>query len=485
MVAESPTKDHRWRVLAMVATAQLMVILDVTIVNIALPSAQLDLGFSDSQRPWIVTAYALTFGSLLLLGGRLGDLFGRKRTLLIGCVGFALASALGGAAGSFAVLVAARALQGVFGAMLAPAALSTLVATFTDVRERNRAFGIFGTVSVAGSAFGLILGGVITEYLSWRWCMYVNLVFAAVAAGGSALYMRNTSSTHRPRIDYLGAVLATLGLFGLVFGFSRAEAVGWSSVQVWVSLGLGVVVLVAFLLHESITKEPLLRLRVIADRRRASAYFSVGLATAAIFSLYLFLTFFMQGVKGFSPLRSGLAYLPMTACIIVVSNVASVWLLPRFGARRLITGGMLFGAAGMALLSRISPDTSYLTGLVPGLMLFGLAMGSIGAPAMNVATTDVAPQDVGVASALVNTMQQVGGSVGTAILSTIAASSTATYLVLHPDASTAGATHGYGVAFAACAGLYLVGAVVAVSFLPSAAVRVAPAGAIVPPAVVD
>src|SRR6266571_2001918 len=258
--------ERRWLVLVVAAVAQLMLVLDGTIANIALPSAQQALGFSNGDRQWVVTAYALSFGSLLLVGGRLGDMFSRKWVFITGLVGFAIASAIGGAAGSFLILVAARALQGAFGAVLAPAALGTLVSTFRDPRERGRAFGVFGSVAAGGSAVGLILGGVLTEYLSWRWCLYINLVFAAIAVGGALAYIRGGRSANRPRMDWPGAVLACTGLFAIVFGFSHAETAGWTAGLTLGCLIGGVVLLAGFIFAERRLRHPLLPLRVIVDR---------------------------------------------------------------------------------------------------------------------------------------------------------------------------------------------------------------------------
>ncbi|MGX7678870.1 MFS transporter [Jatrophihabitans sp. DSM 45814] len=464
--------DHRWLILVFVSVAQLMVVLDSTIVNIALPSAQRDLGFADSNRQWIVTAYALTFGSLLLLGGRFGDLVGRKRAFLIGLAGFALASAVGGAATSFGVLVTARAFQGMFGAILAPAALSTLVTTFHSPKDRGKAFGVFGSVAVGGGAVGLILGGILTEYLSWRWAMYVNVIFAAAAGIGAYLYMVNERSPVRQRIDILGAVLASTGLFGLVFGFSHAESAGWTEMTTVISLALGVALLAGFFLAEKRVRAPLLPLRVITDRARGTAYLSIGIAGIAMFGLFLFLTYYLQLVRGYSPVASGFAFLPMIGCIVISSNTSNMVTLPRFGPRIVITTGMTLGCLALAYLTRIDVHSSYVTGVLPTLLLMGFAMGMVMAPAMNTATAGIAPQDAGVAAALASTMQQVGGSVGTAVLSTLAASATSSYLADHssvPNAVAVAATHGYIVAFAVGSGLFLVGAIAAVSFFPSKA----------------
>jgi EmrB/QacA subfamily drug resistance transporter len=468
--AEARAGSHRWLVLVVVSIAQLMVVLDATVVNIALPSAQHDLGFDNSQRQWIVTAYALAFGSLLLLGGRIGDLVGRKRIFLIALVAFAAASALGGAAPSFGVLVAARAIQGVAGALLAPAALSTLVTTFSDPHERGKAFGVFGTVAVGGGAVGLILGGVLTQYLSWRWCMYVNVLFAAAAFAGALVYMTATKPTVRPRIDVIGTALAAVGLFAVVFGFAQAETDGWASVITVTSLIVGGVLLVAFVLVERVVAHPLLPLRVVADRSRGMAFAAVGIAGVAMFGLFLFLTYYLQVVKGFSPVMSGLAFLPMIACVMISSNTSNIVTLPRFGPRIVITIGMLLGFVGLGYLSRLDVHSSYAGGVLPALILMGLAMGMVMAPSMNTATAGVQPQDSGVAAALVSTMQQIGGSVGTAVLSTIAASATATYAAAHAGATPfVSATHGYTVVFMTSALIFAAGAVLAAVFFPSKA----------------
>src|SRR6476646_356081 len=448
--------DHRWLILVIVAIAQLMVVLDATVVNISLPSAQHALGFPNSDRQWVVTAYALAFGSLLLVGGRLGDMFSRKRVFIAGLTGFAMASAIGGAAVLFGMLVAARALQGAFGAVIAPAALGTLVSTFREPRERGRAFGVFGSVAAGGGAVGLILGGVLTQYVSWRWCLYVNLVFAAVAVAGALAYMQSNRPDSRPPMDWAGAVLASAGLFGIVFGFSHAETAGWTAALTIGSLVAGVILLAAFVFAESRVSHPLLPLRVVMDRARGGSYLSVGLTGIAVFGVFLFLTYYLQQVKGYSPVTSGLALLPMIACILLASNLSSIVTLPRFGPRALITSGMLLGGAAMTYLTQISVTTSYATGVLPALIVAGLGFGSIFAPAINTATTGVDRADSFFVSAPVNTGQQVGGSIGTALLSTIALTATSGYLALHhagQQAAAAAAVHGYTVAFAVSASL--------------------------------
>jgi EmrB/QacA subfamily drug resistance transporter len=462
--------DRRWLVLVVVAVAQLMVVLDSTVVNIALPSAQRSLGFPNSDRQWVVTAYALAFGSLLLVGGRLGDMYSRKWVFITGLVGFAVSSAIGGAAVSFEMLVAARTLQGAFGAILAPSALGTLVSTFQDPRERGRAFGVFGSVAAGGGGVGLILGGVLTQYLSWRWTLYINLVFAVIAVVGALVYMRGSRPATRLRMDWPGAVLACAGLFLIVFGFSHAETAGWSDGLTVGSLVLGAVLFAVFVAAERRSSHPLLPLRVILDRTRGGSYVAVGLSGIAVFGVFLFLTYYLQEVKGYSPVTSGLAFLPMIGCILLSSNVSSIVTLPRFGPRVLITIGMLCGAAAMTYLAQLTVTSSYLGGILPALVIMGLGFGMIFAPAINTATAGVQRQDSGVASALVNTMQQVGGSIGTSALSTIGLTATATYLAAHhagPLAPAIAATHGFTTAFTVSAAIFGLGVILAITLLPS------------------
>ena len=459
--------ERRWLVLVVAAVAQLMLVLDATIVNIALPSAQEALGFSNSDRQWVVTAYALSFGSLLLVGGRLGDMFSRKWVFIAGLVGFAIASAIGGAAGSFAVLVTARALQGAFGAVLAPSALGILVNTFNDQRERGRAFGVFGSVASGGGAVGLILGGVLTEYLSWRWCLYVNLAFAPIAVVGALAYFRAGRPAGSPRMDWPGAVLACAAPFAIVFGFSQAQTAGWTAALTLGSLVAGVVLLAGFVVAERRVRHPLLPLRVIVDRARGGAYVAVGISGMALFGTFLFLTFYLQVVKGNSPLTTGLLFLPMIGSILISSNLSSNIGL---GPRALIAAGMLLGAGGLVLLTQVSVTSSYVSHVLPGLLVLGLGFGLIFAQAINTATAGVAPEDAGVASALVNTMQQVGGSIGTAALSTIALSATASYLIGHdagPEAQAIAETYGYTIAFGISAGLLVIGFILAIVLVPS------------------
>ncbi|MBO1330535.1 MFS transporter [Streptomyces sp. VRA16 Mangrove soil] len=421
--------EHRWLILGVIGLAQLMVVLDATIVNIALPSAQQDLGFSDGNRQWIVTAYALAFGSLLLLGGRIADLVGRKAVFLAGLAGFAVASAIGGAATSFGMLVAARALQGAFGALLAPAALSLLTTTFTDPKERAKAFGIYGAIAGAGGAVGLLLGGVLTEYLDWRWCLFVNLAFAVVAMIGGARLLHGGRPTDRPKLDVPGTLLVSVGLFCIVYGFSQAETHDWGEGQVWGFLVVGVVLLAAFAWFETRATHPLLPLRVVLDRDRGASYLAMFIAGAGMFGVFLFLTYYLQQILSYSPVMTGVAFLPLVACMIVSSIVTTNVLVPRFGPKPIVPLGMALAAVAMVWLTFLDLDSSYAAHVLPPLLVQGIGMGLIFATAMNLATAGIASHDAGVASAMVNTSQQVGGSIGTALLNTLATTAATNYLV--------------------------------------------------------
>ncbi|MCH0562202.1 MULTISPECIES: MFS transporter [unclassified Streptomyces] len=467
---------NRWKALVFIALAQLMVVLDATIVNIALPSAQQDLGISDGNRQWVVTAYALAFGGLLLFGGRVADLWGRKRAFVVGLTGFAAASALGGAATTGAMMFGARALQGAFGALLAPAALSLLAVMFTDAKERAKAFGIYGAIAGGGGAVGLILGGFLTEYLDWRWTFFVNIPFAVIAAAGAYFVIREPAGgRNRSPLDIPGVVLSTLGLVALVYGFTRAESDGWSdSVTIGMFIASGVLLL-TFVLVESRVRAPLLPLRVVTDRNRGGIYLSLGLAIIAMFGLFLFLTYYLQVVKGYSPVKTGFAFLPMIVGMITGSTQIGTRLMTRLPARLLMGPGFLVAALGMLLLTRLEIGSSYAALLLPAMLLLGLGMGTAFMPAMSLATTGVEPRDAGVASAMVNTSQQVGGAIGTALLNTIAASATTSYIKDHiASAATRpqqqlvqleGMVHGYTNAIWFAVGILVLAAAIVVTFV--------------------
>ncbi|MYS21727.1 drug resistance transporter, EmrB/QacA subfamily [Streptomyces sp. DvalAA-14] len=460
---------RRWKALVFISIAQLMVVLDATIVNIALPSAQRDLHISDPDKQWVITAYALAFGGLLLFGGRIADLWGRKRTFVTGLIGFALASAIGGFAGNEAILLTARAAQGAFGALLAPAALSLLATTFTDAKERIKAFGVFGAIAGGGGAVGLLLGGVLTEYLNWRWTFFANIPFAIIAVLGAYVVIREPKgSRNRSPLDVPGAVLSTLGLISLVYGFTRAESAGWSSVS---TIGLFVaaaVLLATFVAVESKVRHPLLPIRVVADRNRGGSYLSLGLAIIGIFGVFLFLTYYLQVIQGYSAIRTGLAFLPLVGALILASTQIGARLVNRLPARALMAPGYAVAAVGMLLFTQLDVDSSYAGGILPGLVLLGLGLGTAFTPAIALSTNGIEPRDAGVASAMVNTSQQVGGAIGTALLNTIAATATAGYLASHAAGAgdtkllqAQGLVHGYTHAIWWAVGIEAVAALIA------------------------
>jgi len=459
--------SRRWTSLAFVALAQLMVALDATIVSIALPSAQRALGASDAQRQWVITAYTLAFGGLLLAGGRIADTIGRKRTFLIGLAGFALASALGGSARTFAVLMAARALQGAFAALLTPAALSLLATTFTDSRERARAFAMYGAVAGSGAALGLLLGGLLTEYLSWRWCLYVNVPVAVVAAVGGSRALSASEARSRRHFDVPGVVLVSGAMVALVYACAQSVGSGWGSPMVGGILITSVVLLIAFVYREASTKDPLLPLAIVVDRNRGGADIAAGLAVAGLLGAFLLLTYYLQVVRHYSPVQAGLAFLPITLATQAGSWGIASQLLPRVPARVIMAPGALVAAAGMLVLSQIQVGSSYLTTVLPAELLLGAGIACVMVPAFSLGTLGVDPHQSGVAAATVNASTQVGGSLGTALLNTIAASATASYL-LHvqqrsPLAIGQGLVHGFSIATAFAMGILVVAAVV--SFL--------------------
>ena len=461
--------ERRWWLLTVLCVAQLMVILDATIVTIALPSAQADLGFDDADRQWVVTAYALTFGSLLLIGGRLIDVLGRRNALLVGLGGFGLASALGGAAASFEVLTGARALQGVFAALLAPAILAVVATTFTDEDERTRAFGIYGGVSAAGAATGLLLGGLLTEYATWRWTLLVNLLLAGVAIAGTLALMTHQRLRTQGGHDVPGSVTITLGLFLLVYGFSSAERSGWNDATTLLCLVAGLLLIALFGLIEHRAAHPALPLRILASPTRSGSLLVLLIGGVALFSELLFLAFYLQESLGYSPVEAGLAFLPQSAGVAVAATFGGATLQRHVSPRALVAAGLLVAAAGMGLLSQISTDGQYLTLVLPAVVLIGFGIGLSLITAVNLGTAGVQGEDAGVASAAVNAVQQIGGSLGPALFSTLAASALSGYLADRPirtDAVLQDATvHGYGVVFAVAAAFLLIGALIAALML--------------------
>jgi EmrB/QacA subfamily drug resistance transporter len=473
----------RWIALGVIAISQLMVVLDASIVNIALPQAQKALSISDVDRQWVVTAYTLAFGGLLLLGGRVADYVGRKRIFIVGLGGFAAASALGGVAQNAAMLFGARALQGAFAALLAPAALSLITVTFTETRERARAFAVYGAISGGGAAIGLIVGGVLTEYASWRWCLLVNVPIAALAAAAAVVYVTESKAAGNTKYDLPGAVLVTGGLVSLVYGFTEAakQGVGWTAASTLGFLVLAAVMLVAFVVVESRSANPLLPLRVVLDRNRGGSYLSSLLVGAGLFSMFLFLTYYFQLNLGYSPLKSGFAFLPFSAGIIVTAGAVSS-ILPRTGPKPLMVIGAIAATLGLFLFTFITDDSSWLTHVLPGELLMSVGLGLVFVPLSNLALLGVANHDAGVASAMLNTSQQVGGSLGTALLNTFYASAVTAYLGSHVRGAADLATqqplafiHGYHVAFGVGVGL-LGAAVIVIAVMINAGRDTEPTG---------
>jgi EmrB/QacA subfamily drug resistance transporter len=463
--AQRPRPDRRRLALGVIAAAQLMTALDATIVNIALPSAQRALGFGDAQRQWVVTAYTVCFAGLLLFGGRVADAFGRRRSFQVGLAGFGLASMLAGLAPTLPVLLAGRALQGAFAALIAPTVLSLLAVTFTEPRERAKAFAIYGAVASSGAAAGLLLGGVLTGYLDWRWCLFVN-----VAVSGAVLVAGRYVLPDPPRfatgLDVGSALLATGGLAALVFGFSQAAGRGWSSAAVLGGLIGGAVLLGAFGLRQARIARPLLPPRILADRGRAGAYLAAAAAVVGAFGMFLILTYYLQVVLHYSPARAGLAVLPMTVANTLSGYQLGNRLIPHLPPRVMIASGLLVAAAGLAVMTRLTPHSGYLVPILPGEVLIGAGMGALFPAAFQLAVRGVAQRDAGVASAMINAATQVGGSIGTAVLNTIAVGATATYLTTHartPAAHVAALVHGYTTATGWAAGL--LAAVAAVAFV--------------------
>jgi EmrB/QacA subfamily drug resistance transporter len=481
---------RRWLVLGVIGIAQLMVVLDATIMNIALPSAQRALHFSTVDRQWVVTAYTLAFGSLLLLGGRLADLLGRKVTFLVGLLGFAGVSAIGGASVNFVMLVTARACQGAFAALLVPSALSLLTTTFTEPKDRGKAFGVYGAIAAAGGAVGLLLGGVLTEYLSWRWTLYVNLIFAGVAFVGGLLLLERHPSPVKPKLDIPGAMLVSSGVFCLVYGFSNAATHNWHTPSTWGFLVAGVVLLVGFAFWMGRAAHPLLPPRVVLDRNRGAAYLSMLIASAGLFATFLFLTYYLQQTLRYSPVVTGFAFLPIAGGIAVAANLSTIVLMPRIGPKPLVATGMLVGAGAMVWFAQLGPHTGYAAGVLGPVIMTGVGLGMIIAPSINTGTFGVAPQDAGVASATVTVGQQLGASIGTSLLNTIFASAVASYIAAHiasarvigfPALTGLGLAHGYDTAFWWTSGILAGGAIVAgLLFRPGPLVRQDTPGAAVP-----
>lgn len=464
-VAERGERSKRpWLALVVVSLAQLMVTLDSTIVAIALPSTQESLDISDTNRQWVITAYTLAFGSLLLLGGRLSDRMGRKRSLIVGLVGFAAVSAIGGAAPNGGILIAARAAQGVFAAILTPSTLALVNVTFTDERRRGKAFGVFGAILVTGGALGLIAGGLITQHLDWRWCLYVNVPIAVLALVGAVVLVPGLPGDSRSSLDIPGCVLGCGAMLSVVYGFNLAASQGWSSGTVIGLLVAAAVLITAFLMVETRTRNPLLPVRLLRERNRVGSLISLALASFAMFGMFLFLTYQLQSVMHYSPLQAGVAFLPLLISNVLVSGLVTGPLLSRVQPRLLLGPGLLIAAGGLLLLTNLSPESTFVSGILPAEIILGIGLGTVMAPSASTATAGVDTDVQGVVSASVSTAQQIGGAIGTALLNTIATAATAFYLVSRPrDESTVvqATVHGYFVAGVWAAGVLVLAAVVA------------------------
>src|SRR6266496_562470 len=462
-------RDRRWLILGVIGLAQLMVVLDITVMNIALPSAQLALHFATADRQWVVTAYALAFGSLLLFGGRLADLLGRKVTFLAGLAGFAAVSAIGGASVTFAMLIIVRACQGAFAALLVPSALSLLTTTFTTPKDRGRAYGIYGAIAAAGGAVGLLLGGALTEYLSWRWTMYINLIFAGLAFAGGMVLLERQPSRGRPSLDIPGVLAVSGGLFCLVYGFSNAATHNWHTPSTWGFLVAGVLLLAVFAFWQTRAANPLLPPRVVLDRNRGGAYASMLIASAGMFGVFLFLTYYLQQTLNYSPVVTGFAFLPFAGGIAVSANLSTIVLMPRIGPKPVVATGMAVAAGAMTWFAHLGVHTAYADGVLGPLILTGIGVGMVIAPSINTGTFGVAPRDAGVASATVTVGQQLGASIGTSLLNTIFASAVTAYIAAHiasarligrPALTGLALAHGYDTAFWWIAGIFAGGAIV-------------------------
>jgi EmrB/QacA subfamily drug resistance transporter len=468
---------RRWLALAVIAVTVLMIILDATIVNIALPSVSKDLKISSATQQWIVTAYTLTFGGFLLLGGRIADFWGRKRTYLVGAAGFAIASAVGGLAVNEGMLFAARAAQGAFGALLGPASLALLTVLFTDPKERAKAFAVYGAIAGGGSAVGLLLGGVLTEYADWRWCFWVNVPVAIIAIVAAIPFVPESKAPGETSYDVPGAVLVTLGLTSLVYGFTRvaqaaqenaakgSTASGWTEPLALIFIVLGVVLVAAFVVVELRVRNPLLPMRLVLDRNRGGAYLTSTLVGAGLIGAFFFLSLYFQQVLGYKPIEAGFASLPTTLGVLVSAGIASA-LVPKIGPRPIMVLGGLLAAGGLFMMSFLTPDSSFWALPFPGQLLLGLGLGFTFVPLSNLALVGAGVHDAGAASAVLQAVQQVGASIGTALLATISVAAITNAVTSNPRLAgpqgpgPVALTDGYTTAFTWAAVLLVVGAIV-------------------------
>jgi EmrB/QacA subfamily drug resistance transporter len=473
--------EKRWLALAVIAVTVLLVILDATIVNIALPAVSADLEIDAASQQWIVTAYTLTFGGFLLLGGRIADFWGRKRTYLVGAGGFAVASALGGLAQNEAMLFGARALQGAFGALLAPASLALLTVLFTDPKERAKAFAVYGAIAGGGSAVGLLLGGVLTEYADWRWCFWVNLPVAIFAILAAIPIVPESKAPGDTSYDVPGAVLITLGLASFVYGFTRVAMKsqenaqpggsgesGWTEPLALLCIGVGVLLVAAFVVLERKTRNPLLPMRIVLDRNRGGAYLTSTFVGAGLIGAFFFLSLYFQQVLGYKPVEAGFASLPTTLGVLISAGAASA-LVPKIGPKPLMVLGGLLAAGGLFTMSFLKVDSGFWELAFPGQLLLGLGLGFTFVPLSNLALIGAGVHDAGAASAMLNATQQVGASIGTALLATLSVGAITNYFTdvatsggdpTNPAVALQAQVEGYTTAFTWAAVLLVLGALV-------------------------
>ncbi|UYM04645.1 MFS transporter [Solicola gregarius] len=457
------TRDRRWLALVVIAVAQLMSALDATIVNIALPTAQTALGFDDGARAWVVTAYTLPLAGLLLVAGRISDRIGATRALLVGLAGFAVSSAIAGAAMNLEMLIAGRAMQGAFAALMAPAGLALIGMTFTDQTERAKAFGVFGAVASSGAVIGLLIGGALTEVLDWRFCLYVNAPVAIAALIAGRAYLPSMPGRRGQRLDLTSAAMVTSGLVGVTLACTQAVEHGWTSPEVVVPGSAGIALVAGFLFRQTRIADPLLPLEVIANRTRAAAFVATASGVVGSFGMFLMLTYHFQVVLGYSAIEAGLAFVPMTLAVTASAYAIGSKLMNRVSPGMLIVPGLLTAAVGLLLLWHLSPTSGYLTSILPAEILVGIGMGSATTPAFSVAIGGVDRRLMGVASAVANTGPRLGGTLGTAVLNTIAVSATSD-AIASGTAPTEAVVHGYATAAACAAGL-LVAAAALVAYL--------------------
>jgi EmrB/QacA subfamily drug resistance transporter len=452
-------------VLAVVAAAQFMVVLDATIVNVTLPTIKVDLGFSEQNLSWILNAYTLIFGGFLLLGGRAADRLGRRRLFLAGITLFSGASLVCGLSQSEAMLLVARGAQGLGGALVSPAALSIILTTFAEGKERNRALSVWGAIAGAGGAVGILLGGVIVNLLSWRWVFFVNVPIGAVLVALAPRFVPESRSEARSRgYDLQGAVAITLGTMGFVFTLINANSWGWTSARTLVGFAIAASLIAGFLWIERRSDDPLVPLRIFSNRSLAASDMTYLLTAAALFGMFYFCTLYLQQVLGFSALKTGVSYMPFSV-VLIASSTSAARLVDRFTPKPVLVTGLAVVTVGFVLLTRISGHGDYASHVLPALLVLGVGLGLTFVPVTIAATTGVAPAESGLASGLLNTTQQVGGSLGLAILSAVSTSRITS--ALHSDSGLPIAlTHGFKGGFVVAAGLCAAGLVAAVVFLP-------------------